>query len=167
MSSDFFAAVREGDWALATSLVVQRDVAPFSDAPSPVYVWLVELNAPPRLIVDLLHLHGKSQPLDKVKKDLMETCLRESTTKGNAFETFALLLADGVSPNLIVDGGSTLLQKAMELNRAREVRELLRYGADPNQTSVFGRESSTNLEEAARLDNEAAKIALTAFRAKG
>jgi hypothetical protein len=53
---------------------------------------------------------------------------------------------------------------ASEHNAAREVQALLRYGVDPCQMSIFGRESSTNLEEAGRLGNEAAKMVLAHFR---
>jgi ankyrin repeat protein len=164
MSKEFIDAVREGNWSAAHLLVREGAVSPSLETPSSsVYEWLVEVNAPPELISDLLRLHPASETLHRVKCSLMEACLRASATKSNAFGTFALLLAEGVSPNLIVDGGSTLLQQAMELNRVREVRELLRHGVDPSQMSVFGRESTSNIDEAARLTNEAAKLVLEYF----
>jgi hypothetical protein len=168
MSNEFIDAVRSGDWALAQSIVRTGEVSPFLEVPaSSVYDWLVEVNAPPELIIELMRQHPTPEFLTRVHGSLMETCLRESTTKSNAFGTLVLLLAEGVSPNRIVDGGCTLLQKAMELNKVREVRELLRYGVDPNQMSVFGRESASNLDDAARLGNEAARIVLAHFGRKG
>ena len=92
----------------------------------------------------------------------LEVCLRLSLTKENSPTTFAALLESGASPNVMV-GGATLLQHAMLLNRVREVKELLRHGVDPNQRSLFGIESTTNVEEAKAINNEAARLVLAAF----
>jgi hypothetical protein len=72
-----------------------------------------------------------------------------------------------VSPNLLLDGGSTLLQRAMAHNQVREVRELLRHGVDPNQGSIFGLEGASNLEEAALLMNDASRLVLEHFQRAG
>ena len=168
MSNEFVEAVREANWSYADSLIEQGEVSPLLEiANTSVYEWLVQVNAPSQLVIDLLRRHPESEALGRLKSNLMESCLRESSTKGNAFGTFALLLAEGISPNLIVNGGCTLLQEAMELNRTREVRELLRYNVDPHQMSVFGRDSSSNIDEAARLKNEAAELVLTHFAQRG
>jgi hypothetical protein len=132
MSHEFVEAVRAGDWPSAHALIRQGRVSPSLPTPSTsVYTWLAELNAPPAVVVDLVRVSEKPESADGFTSDLMETCLRESTTKANAFETFALLLSHGV---------------------------------DPNQMSVFGRESSTNLQEARRIGNEAATIVLASFK---
>jgi ankyrin repeat protein len=164
MSEEFLDAVRAGNWSTAHSLIRNGAVSQSINTPSSsIYEWLVECNAPPPLIADLLRLHPQLETLPRAECGLMEACLRESLTKSNAFDTFSLLLKEGVSPNLVVESGSTLLQLAMQLNRVREVRELLRHGVDPNQMSIFGQESTSNLEEAAKLANDAAKLVLDHF----
>jgi len=165
MSKEFLDAVRDGNWTAAHELVGQGAVSASHESPnSSVCEWLVELNAPPELVADLLRQHSDSETVQRAQSNLMSECLRLSATKSNAFDTFALLLAQGVSPNLIVEGGSTLLQRAMAHNQVREVRELLRHGVDPNQVSIFGLESASNLEEVALLTNEASRVVLEHFR---
>lgn len=164
MNAEFLDAVREGDWHTAQSLIREGAVTPALESQAvSLFEWLVDINAPPKLIVDLLRVHSTLKEPNLVERRLMEACLQQSTTRSNAFGTFKLLLASGVSPNLIIEGGSTLLQRAMELNRVHEVQELLHNEVDPNQMSVFDLESTSNLEEAARLTNESAKLVLKHF----
>jgi len=84
-------------------------------------------------------------------------------TNSNAFEAFSKLLAFGLSPNVYANGGSTLLQKAIEHNRIDAVAELIRYGVDPYQKSVFGSESTDALEEARNASNAAGRMVLDRF----
>ena len=87
--------------------------------------------------------------------------MHESSTKENAFEIFSSLLKMGLTPNVLIGGsGCTLLQLAMDLNKVREVKELLRYGVDLHQMSVYGSESTSNLEEAKLIGNAAAQLVL-------
>ena len=64
---------------------------------------------------------------------------------------------------MIADGGATLLQKAIELNKTKEVAALLVRGVEPLQMSVFGAESTTNIQEAMLAGNDAAKLVLEKF----
>lgn len=167
MTDDFAQAVRSGDWIAAIALAREGAALRLLEAESSsTYEWLLGANAPAELICELLRSHPTADSLRNLEADLMEACLRESATKANAFDTFVLLLDRGVSPNQMLSGGSTLLQRAMELNKIREVGELIRHGVDPNQTSAFGRESASNFEEAKRLQNEAAKVAVEYFLRK-
>lgn len=167
MREDFMSAVQDGDWCAAHELIRQGAVPASLETPGPsVCERLVGLNAPPQLISDLLRQHSGLETLPRLQSGLMAECLRVSATNSNAFATFALLLAQGVSPNLILDGGSTLLQRAMAHNRIREVRELLRHGVDPDQRSIFGLEAASNIEEAALLTNEASRLVREHFQRK-
>lgn len=87
--------------------------------------------------------------------------MHESSTKENAFEIFSSLLKMELTPNVLIGGrGCTLLQLAMDLKKVREVNELLRYGVDLHQMSVYGSESTSNLEEAKLISNAAAQLVL-------
>ena len=166
MPGDFLESVRNGDWPAAYSLVRTGHAPCWLATPaSSVFAWLIELNAPPRLVVEMVGHCAKVGSIDPNRLGLLEACLPASATRSNAFDTFAALLAFGLSPNVITDGGATLLQKAMTLDKVREVTELLRYGVDPNHMSVHGRESTSNREEAALVGNEAGALALAAFGA--
>lgn len=102
--------------------------------------------------------------LDPNRLGLLEFCLEDIHRRSNAPGTFSALLALGLDPNAIADGGRTLFQKAMEWNRIEQVHELLRFGATPNRTSVMGYESASNLEEALAMDNASARFAVAWWR---
>lgn len=162
----FLEHIHNGDWASALLLAQQGRLASYlNTSGSSIFAWLIELNAPPDLIVALLGHYINTESVDPNHLGLLEKCIYESNSKTNAFETFSSLLAYGLSPNVIVCGkGCTLLQEAMELNKVREVNELLKYGVDPYQMSIFGKESTSNLEEAARVGNAAGELVLNKFR---
>lgn len=167
IDNNFLECVREADWASALLLVERGQLeSSLVVADSPVFARLIELDAPANLIVSLLKHFVRTQSVDQDRLGLLEICLCQSSTKAHAFETFSSLLAHGLSPNIIVAGkGCTLLQEAMELNKVREANELISHGVDPQQMSVYGGESTSNLEEAMRLGNAAAKVVLMHFRA--
>jgi hypothetical protein len=154
--------IRQADWVSALTLVKSQDFSTQIQTPeSSVFVWLIKLNAPTELIIALLKFAAEHESIDVNELGLLEVSMDESSTKTNAFEIFSSLLKMGLTPNVVVAGrGCTLLQMAMELNKVREVKELLRYGVDLQQMSVFGRESTTNLEEAKLIGNAAALLVL-------
>ena len=162
----FLEAVRRSDWEEARELLRSGQVlnSDLSSGES-LLEQLIDLNAPPELVVELLR--QTSSPTDKTTLSAfaLEACLRFSLTKENASATFVALLDSGSSPNVWV-GGATLLQRAMHLNRVPEVREMLSHGVDPNQCSLFGIESATNVEEASTIDNAAARLVMSAFNLK-
>jgi ankyrin repeat protein len=158
--NEFMERVREGEWESAL-LVVRNGTV--SNLGASVLARLIELNAPTELVLALLEHCVRSEAIDPNQLGLLEKCMMESTTKANAVKTFEALLEFGLTPNVIADGGWTLLQKAMELNKVHEVEKLLHHGVDPHQKSIFGVESATNLEEAARIGNAASRVALKKF----
>lgn len=164
-TTEFLESLRNADWSNASELLDSGDQIDCSvqTPSSSVFNWLIELDAPSNLVVKLVQHCVSSSDLDADRLGLLETCMRLSNTKANAFETFRKLLTHGLSPNVIADGGATLLQKAMEHNKTREVRELLLHGIDPHQMSVFGIESTSNLEEAKQIGNEACELVLSKF----
>lgn len=164
MRNAFVEAVNDSDWALALSLLAAADAPGSVHCASPsIPAWLVEVNAPPHVVIECQKLLASA---DKVKEDafgLLALCVSLGNTKSNAYPTFTALLSDGVSPNGIVCGGETLLQYAVSLNRVREVEQLLRHGVDPDQMNVFGRESNSNREGVKNFDNEAGRLAQAWF----
>jgi hypothetical protein len=163
-ANSFVEFVRAGDWQSAMALV-NRDLV-ISTLPHPctsMLERLVESNAPSELVVSFLARCCQEQAINPNSLGLLELCMNMSSTKANALETFAALLDFGLSPNVLADGGATLLQRAIELNKTREVAALLAHGVDPLQMSVFGAESTTNIEEATLADNGAAKLVLQKF----
>lgn len=165
MNSDFLDCVRNGDCISALSLVERREVS--SSVPTPassVFAWLIEINAPTQLVIELLRHCVRSEGIDVNRLGLLEVCLKESPTTENAPNTFSSLLAFGLSPNVIVEGGATLLQKAIELNRTVEVTALLNNGVDPYQMSVFGRESTNNIAEAVNAGNAAGDLVVAKYQ---
>src|SRR5690242_11701839 len=129
MNGEFIEAVRAADWNQVRAQIQRGQVPSRIETPSSsIYTWLVELDAPGSLILDLLRLRHEVDPPDTFEGALLETCLAESKKKANAFVTFSLLLESGIGPNVIVNGGCTLFQIAMERNRVREVQEMLRHG---------------------------------------
>jgi len=164
-TSEFLQSVRDGNWTEASALVHSGDVD--SSIPSPshsVLTWLIELDAPTTLIVDLLNLLVRKESIDPNSMGLLDTCLDFAMNRANAFSTFVALLDYGLSPNVIISGGCTLFQKAIELNRVHEVEALLKHGVDPDQMSVFGRESTSNLDEATSAENAAGRIAIETWQ---
>jgi hypothetical protein len=164
MSHDFSAAVRDSNWSLALSVLGAEEKprslrCPSSSPPA----WFVEVNAPPQAVVECAKLCLSPAEFRADSFGLLELCIPLAQTSSNAFETFAALLAEGVSPNRIVSGGDTLLQYLIRLNRVREIEELLLYGVDPHHMNVFGRESTSNLEGAQRSGNDAGRVALARF----
>ena len=166
MSQSFLDCVRDADWQAAINLVQQGDVPSAIFEPrASLFSKLVDLNAPADLIVSLLDSLIRREALEAEKLGLLAQCMNASASKSNAFATFSALLAYGLTPNCWVIGkGSTLLQEAMELNKVREVEVMMRYGPDPHQMSVFGPESTSNVDEAMRIKNAAATVALCAFK---
>lgn len=123
--------------------------------------WLVGLDAPTTLVVDLVKLLIHKEGMDPNSMQLLDVCLDCSATHANAFATFMALLDAGLAPNTIIkSSGCTLLQKALVLSRVCEVEALLRYGARSDQMSAFGRESTSNLQEAVSLDKAASRLAI-------
>lgn len=125
--------------------------------------YLIEINVPTKIVIDFLTYCVRAGNVDKDSLRLLESCLYESNLKSNAFDTFSSLLNFGLSPNVLVDGGYTLLQKAIELNKVREVNELLLHGIDPHQMNFFGLESTSNIEDAISADNTAGNLVLEKF----
>ena len=126
-----------------------------------MFAWLITLEAPIELVIALLQYAAEHESIDLNKLGLLELSMHESSTKENAFEIFSSLLKMGLTPNVLIGGsGCTLLQLAMDLNKVREVKELLRYGVDLHQMSVYGSESTSNLEEAKLISNAAAQLVL-------
>ena len=163
-TDSFIEFVRAGDWQSAQELV-SRDVV-ISARPqscASILVQLIEMNAPSELVVRLLAKCCQQYSIDPNGFGLLELCMNMSGTKANAVETFTALLDFGLSPNVIADGGATLLQKALELNKTKEVAALLVRGVEPLQMSVFGAESTTNIQEAMLAGNDAAKLVLEKF----
>lgn len=158
------SALREADWVSARSLVESGDLT-WATPPLPqnVPARLVELNAPATLVVASLLRWAGDTRADVNRTGLLEACMLLSRQHSNAFSTFSSLLSVGLSANAIADGGATLLQRAMELNLVCEVQELLRHGVEADQMSVFGRESTSNLEEARVAANKAGDIVLEHF----
>jgi hypothetical protein len=171
-NDDFMLSIRCGDWVEALLLVEGGTVTPTIRSPVPsirspepsIFAWLIEINAPPALLTRLLKNWADQGAVDSDSLGLLEFCMYFDLTHSHALPTFAALLDLGLSPNTIIDSGATLLQKAMELDKIREVKLLLQYGVNPQQSSVFGSESTTNLEEAASLQTNAAKLAEAWFR---
>lgn len=164
-NDDFLLSIRCGDWINAFLLVNSGAVTSTISVPgTSIFAWLIELNAPTELVTLLLKKWITQESIDVNRLDLLELCIYHSLTKSNAQPTFYALLNLGLSPNVIVNGGATLLQRAMELDKKREVELLLQYGADPQQLSVFGPESTTNLQEAESLETKAAQLAADWFR---
>lgn len=154
--------IREGGWPSALALVhSQNFITKIATPGSSVFAWLITLDAPTELVIALLQYAAKHESIDLNKLGLLELSMHESSTKENAFEIFSSLLKMGLTPNVLIGGrGCTLLQLAMDLNKVREVKELLRYGVDLHQMSVYGSESTSNLEEAKLISNAAAQLVL-------
>lgn len=164
MRQDVLDCLRCSDWAGAVSLIKRGQASLEIDNPgSSVFSWLIEINFPSQRVVEFLAYCVRVEGIDKDSLQLLEFCLCESSLKSNAFDTFASLLDFGLSPNVLADGGCTLLQKAIELNKVREVEELLRHGVDPQQMNFFGLESTSNIEDAISADNAAGNLVLEKF----
>jgi hypothetical protein len=164
VSADFLEAVRDADWNLALSVLGSQGDPSAVRCPSPSPVaWFIELNAPPNVVVQCLRQYTKAEGVEADRLELLELCIALSNSNSNALPTFKALLSAGLSPNIIVDGGDTLLQHAINLNRVPEVEELLCYGVDPHQMNIFGMESTSNLDGARLAGNAAGAIALAKF----
>ncbi|MBD8527867.1 hypothetical protein [Pseudomarimonas arenosa] len=124
------------------------------------------MNAPPEVVVEAAKLCAGQKGFESDPFGLLALCVSLTNTSSNALATFKALLAAGVSPNIIVCGGETLLQHVITLNRVREVRELLAHGARPEQKNVFGYESTSNLEGAIAAENEAGELAVSWFQTR-
>jgi len=158
------SAMKEADWAYALSLLRSGSLS-WSSPPLPedVPYQLIELNAPAELVVLSLLRWARDTRGDINRSALLDQCMVLSHRHSNAFATFTSLLGVGLSANGIAEGGCTLLQRAISLNLVSEARELLRYGVSANQMSVFGLESTSNIEEAAAATNQAGAIVLQHF----
>jgi hypothetical protein len=166
--SEFIGFVREGDWTAATAEISAGRAGSWVETPNDsVFLWLIDINAPTALIVALLEYSKNHEGLEFNRLGLLEECIERSTTRSNAFETFSALLAWGLSPKVYAIGGCTLLQKAIALDRTREVAVLLRYGADPLQRSIFGDESTSAIDVAKESRNAAADIVLASVQDGG
>ncbi len=164
MNHEFIEAVRESNWTLAIEVLASADDPHSVKCPSEsLPAWLVELNAPPHAVTECQKLLAAPAEIEADRFNLLELCTSLANTNSNAFPTFAALLSGGSNPNKIVCGGETLLQHLIGLNRVREVAELLRYGVDPDQMNVFGRESTSNREGARAAQNDAGRLALARF----
>lgn len=164
----FLDLVRAAEWQQA-QLVLDSGEVSLTACPMglSVFPWLIENNAPATLVVSLIERYRQTVSIDLDRAGLLESCMKESSTKGNAFKTFCALLQVGFSPNIITECGETLLQSAMRLNKTCEVKMLIEHGADPYQMSVFGIESTSNLQEAKSIQNEASVTALQEFTKQG
>jgi hypothetical protein len=164
MSHEFFEAIRESNWTLAIEILASADdLHPVTCPSDSLPAWLVEMNAPPHVVTECQRLLAKPAEIEADRFNLLELCVSLAYTHSHAFPTFAALLSDGSNPNKIVCGGETLLQHLIGLNRVREVAELLRYGVNPDQMNVFGRESTSNREGARAAQNDAGRLALARF----
>ena len=162
--SCFGDAVRIGDWTMALSLIRKGGAGLTQHVdPGPLFFWLIDHNAPALLVVTLLAHLVQLHRLNPNKIRLLEYCMDQPESKTNSLETFCSLMALGLNPNVLAASGETLLQKAMAQNNVAHVREMIRFGIDPVQKSVFGNESSTNIEEAKLLDTVAAKLVCQKF----
>lgn len=164
VSADFLEAVRSADWNLALSAMKsQADPSDVRCPSSSPVAWLIELNAPPNVVLQCLSQCAKAEAVEADRLGLLELCIALSNANSNALATFKALLAAGLSPNVITDGGETLFQHAVNLNRVPEVEELLRYGVDAHQMNIFGAESTPNREGARAAGNAAGALALAKF----
>ena len=167
-ATDFIESVRLANWSTAIELVRNGAVGASLATPgNSVAQWLVELDAPTSLVVEIIRVIAESGKADPNKLGVLFACLELIPTHANAAATFRTLLEEGLSPNVIVSGGATLLQKAFELNRVHQVDALLRYGADPRQKNVFGLDSTTNLEEASYAGNASGQLAIQYWKEAG
>jgi hypothetical protein len=165
VNASFAEAVRDADWDQALSVLKSAD-DPFSvqcSSSSPI-ARFIELNAPPHAVTECMREYAKSKHVEVDRLGLLELCIDLSNSKSNAFPTFKALLAAGMSPNVTVSSGDTLLQHAISLNRVLEVEELLRHGVDPHQMSVFGLESTSNIEGAKLAGNAAGDLAFSRLK---
>lgn len=164
VSADFLEAVRSADWNLALSAMKSLDDTSAAHCPSSSPVaWLIELNAPPNVVVQCLGQCAKAEAVEADRLGLLELCIELSNANSNALATFKALLSAGLSPNVVTDGGDTLFQHAVNLDRVPEVEELLRYGVDPHQMNMFGVESTSNRGGARAARNAAGALALAKF----
>lgn len=125
--------------------------------------YLVELNAPPEVVLESLRICAGEAPLREDRLGLLAQCVTLAMTHSNAFGTLSTLLLAGLDPNVIVADGDTLLQYALRLDRVREVEELLRFSVDPHGRSCFGPESCSNLEAAYASTRQAGAVARAHF----
>jgi hypothetical protein len=167
-SSEFLDAARDANWKLAVSILESHDDPSEIVCPSASPVaWFIRLNAPPDVVVQCLRHYLRGEATEADRLGLLELCISLVSSNSNALPTFRALLTSGLSPNTWIEGGNTLLQHAVELNRTSEVAELLRHGVDPHQMSIFGIESTSNLEGARQAGNAAGALVLAKFGSKG
>jgi len=160
MNDAFLEAVRDADWSSAYRLASVEGMSVFgNESPGDLINRLIDMDAPSRLTVRLVGLCVDNK-IDVNQLSLLETCMREPSYKENAYVTFCELLKQGLDPNLHGNGGFTLLQIGLELNRAREVKKLLEFGADIHKKSLHWEESTSAAEDAVTSMNEASRIIL-------
>ena len=156
----FVDFVRDGDWQNALEEINSGNVCSATvAADSSVFTWLIDINAPSSLILELMSSCSRLESVELDRFDVLRKCMEESYAKSNAFNTFSKALKWGLDPNVYWDG-STLLQKAIEMNRVREISELLLHGADPFKLSLFGRESTSSIDDALESGNDASSVLL-------
>jgi hypothetical protein len=163
-NTDFLEFIRNGDWDAAMALV--RDGRVSSAVPTAsesVFSWLIELDAPTAMVVELLDICVRCEAIDPDTLGLLGCCLDLPYTTVNTFETFCALLRFGLNPNVMANS-SPLLRTAMRFGRTREVAEMLKYNIDPFHLSVMGPESTSNLEQAVLIGNQAAMLVIAKFR---
>jgi hypothetical protein len=160
-SRDVVDAVRDGDWARLSGLLDLREVVGAVPVPSDsIFSWMIELNAPSAVLVRLLRFLVEIRSIDPNRQGILEKCLDLSETCSNAFDTFEAMLDHGLDANGFVSDGNTLFQHALGRNRVREVKALLHHGARAEMMNLFGRESTSNVQEATIAGNAAGRAAI-------
>lgn len=161
-SDEWLEAVHDADWQLLKRLADTAHPPVVIDAAQ--LRELIELNVPTDVLLRCVAAYSRLPGADVHHCGLLEACAALSHTHSYAFLSFRTLLTAGLSPNIIIDNGDTLLQNLISRNRVREVAELLRHGVDPQQMNVFGRESTSNREGARRAGNAAGELAWAWFQ---
>ena len=69
-----------------------------------MFAWLITLDAPTELVIELLQYDAKHESIDLNKLGLLELFMHESSTKENAFEIFSSLLKMELTPNVLIGG---------------------------------------------------------------
>jgi hypothetical protein len=166
-TAELLEAVRDADWPQALSILeLEQDLSAIRCPSTSLVAWFIELNAPPDVVVACMAQCAKNPRFEANRLGLLERCIEKTNSNSNAFPTFKALLAAGLNPNSIVEGGDTLFQHAIGLNRMPEVEELLRYGIDPHQMNIFGPESTSNIDGAKQAGNTAGDLAFATLRSR-
>jgi hypothetical protein len=164
-SDEWREAVRDANWQLLKRLADTAHPPVVTDAEQ--LSELIELNAPTDVLLRCVAAYSRLPGADVHNCGLLEACAALSHTHSYAFLSFRTLLTAGLSPNIIIFDGNTLLQSLISRNRVREVTELLRHGVDPQQMNAYGREGTSNREGARRAGNAAGELAWAWFQRKG